>query len=64
MKSLRLECSRCGKVKTFYGKGITEILSKIDDSGWRDRPPEAHDDLCPKCVKAWEKEYDEEVVNV
>ena len=59
VKSLRLECHKCGKTRTFYGRGVTEILSKIDDSGWRDMPPEEHRDLCPKCNKESDRTYEE-----
>lgn len=44
--TVNLVCCRCGKIATFRGRRIIEIISKIDISGG-DRP---YGDLCPECA--------------
>ena len=57
MKSLNLNCRDCGTSIWFYGSSVTEIVEKIDASGWVDDPD---GDWCPVCfLKGDDEEHGE-----
>jgi len=51
MKELKMTCDKCGKFTRILGEDSTEILEKLDKSGWQDKPDECKGVTftCPDC---------------
>ncbi len=50
MGQVMLSCRSCSRIKIFRGKDVKEVIRKIDESGWIDRPQE-QGNSCPDCAK-------------
>jgi len=55
VKSIKLECTICGKTKVFTGLDAAEIIRKIDAAEWIDHPGKIHGNCrshCKECVES------------
>ena len=53
MKSLKMICKLCNKSLVLVGSNTTEIIKKLDASGWVDEPDRIKGIVytCPDCNK-------------
>lgn len=62
LKTLTRKCRICGKVRTFTGTTVQDLMDAMDQVGWIDRSD--NDDSCPECAKLddelWDRSTDED----